>query len=960
MTWRVLLLVLILHFQGLSSREIYVSQNEASEDIKTCGIQTHPCQTISYAISISKHNDTILLDAEYTYIQNETLIIDTSLKFTSYYNRHGSKAKILFEEGKFPIDYLIQSSANISFYKLQIFSQLVYQDNIFKMGKKGCSLIIEHCVLNFSQPLESDFIDYTKDFKSALIVKTTLHSQKNKIQNTIKKAKGVIKETSIDYHASITFDDCHFVNQIMAITFQRITVNRSILIDSLLSSNPIKDLQLHQSQFFRSSVETTIEYGRLSVTNCTFQGSSEYGDQEGDYAFMLQVHPGDTNYWEGTIRDCTFKRASYGAVKLERGSVELINLTFADNYISDQPMIPTDRAAALTTRSTDMDLVNCTFNNNSARSNQAGSIFTKLGTGERPYTSVSIVNTVVNSIRSPLFNDIRSIWIEPSIYSYPTGWLEITKTSKLNCFEGSYIYEEFESYQYLRLHCITCNSSSYNANGHAFITGNERADNITVHNINCHLCPYQASCKDGIIRSKGNFWGLADSSGKVTFYSCPPLYCCSSFETCKSYNTCARNREGRLCGDCQKGHVLSLFSHNECMDKSCCEYSWTVWLGYILMAALICLFFLFNKDVWNYIRNKNKNVETEESLLDNDDNNKLLITSSPFRKNLSPSYQLPGIIKITFFFYQTASIIRVVASAKTYYHMPNFVSFLFTFFNIKLDFTSSFIKICPLCTNSMVVMDALKSSLSLACLAILLLAMIICVALNFIIKKRLKDGNTQVCEQPILRRLKGAYVNVLLLSYSNISVFCLRNIHCVEVAGESYLCIQASIKCYTDWQYLIMVVIGLWVVPFPLVLYTGCRALRSYRISPNEFLFILTLPPLSLYFMVIRPLAFTQYHFVFDQVTLVEKDQILGVLNGPFKLNLKNQESHLIWEPVLILRRLLLIAMTTFISSPIVKLYPVGLLFFSFAVHDFVQKPFNNQKLNFFQNVSMLLLCLLT
>uniref|UniRef100_A0A7M5WVS0 Uncharacterized protein n=1 Tax=Clytia hemisphaerica TaxID=252671 RepID=A0A7M5WVS0_9CNID len=399
-----------------------------------------------------------------------------------------------------------------------------------------------------------------------------------------------------------------------------------------------------------------------------------------------------------------------------------------------------------------------------------------------------------------------------------------------------------------------------------------------------------------------------------------------------------------------------IFSHNQCLDKSFCQYSWTVWFGYVFLAALICSFFLFNKDVWNRIKNgkgsiNSESFETEEFLSDTDTTNELLISHSPFHKKSPQSYQLPGFIKITFFFYQTASIIRVVASAKTYYHMPTIVSFFFTFFNIKLDFNTIFIKVCPLCTNSMVIMDALKSSLSLACLIMLTLAIIVCGLLKCLLKRK--------CES-FLRRLKGAYVNVLLLSYSNISVFCLRNIHCVEIAGESYLHVQASIKCYTDWQYLIMAVIALWVVPFPLVLYTGCRTLRSYRISPNEFLMILTIPPLSLFFLVIRPLAFTQYHFVFDQATLEEKDQILGVLNGPFKLNFKNQESHLVWEPVLILRRLLLIVTTTFISSPIIKLYPVGLLFFSFAVHDFVQNPFDNQKLNFIQNVSMALLCLLT
>ena len=137
-----------------------------------------------------------------------------------------------------------------------------------------------------------------------------------------------------------------------------------------------------------------------------------------------------------------------------------------------------------------------------------------------------------------------------------------------------------------------------------------------------------------------------------------------------------------------------------------------------------------------------------------------LIDNSPFREEKpKPCHELSGIIKISFFFYQTASIIRIVASAKTYYHMPGVVNFLFTFFNIKLDFTSSFIKICPLCTNSIVVMDALKSSLSLACLAMLLLAMLICVLVRCVLKRRTEDGNTsQIGQQSILRRLKGPQV----------------------------------------------------------------------------------------------------------------------------------------------------------------------------------------------------------
>ena len=222
---------------------------------------------------------------------------------------------------------------------------------------------------------------------------------------------------------------------------------------------------------------------------------------------------------------------------------------------------------------------------------------------------------------------------------------------------------------------------------------------------------------------------------------------------------------------------------------------------------------------------------------------------SPKPSNDSSPKQLTGVIKITFFFYQSASIIRILASAKTFYNMPNILSFLVSFFDIRLELTGDIFKVCPLCTSSFVLMDAFKSSLAMAGLAFLLLTMFICVLTRIYYAKK-RSGNEGNCNlvKSFLRRLKGAYTNILLLGYSSISIFCLRSIHCIDIDGEQRLNVQASVKCFTGWQYLIMAMIGLWVVPFPLVLYAGCRALRSYRISPNEFLLVLTLPPLSVYY----------------------------------------------------------------------------------------------------------------
>ena len=97
--------------------------------------------------------------------------------------------------------------------------------------------------------------------------------------------------------------------------------------------------------------------------------------------------------------------------------------------------------------------------------------------------------------------------------------------------------------------------------------------------------------------------------------------------------------------------------------------------------------------------------------------------------------------------------------------------------------------------------------------------------------------------------------------------------------------------------------------------------------------------------------------------TKQEREHILSVLNEPFR-RCKSQSDEdcsraLIWEPVLIGRRLVLVVITTFILSPILRLYPVGVMLLGFAVHDYLKKPYNSRDLNLLQFFSTLVLLLL-
>ena len=196
-------------------------------------------------------------------------------------------------------------------------------------------------------------------------------------------------------------------------------------------------------------------------------------------------------------------------------------------------------------------------------------------------------------------------------------------------------------------------------------------------------------------------------------------------------------------------------------------------------------------------------------------------------------------------------------------------------------------------------------------------------------------------------------------------MFCLQGVNCIFIDGVSFLYLQASVVCYQYWQYVIFVFISAWVAPFPISIYIRCRLLRENKINGNTFLFIITLPPVTLYhiFKSFRRKS-TDDRPRIQSPNLQETDHILSILNEPFKSQgNKNSQSkgyRLIWEPVLIVRRLALVIVSTFIIPPMEKLYPVTALLLIFMLHDIFTQPYVNTKLNAVHLVSMQFLCLLT
>ena len=167
-------------------------------------------------------------------------------------------------------------------------------------------------------------------------------------------------------------------------------------------------------------------------------------------------------------------------------------------------------------------------------------------------------------------------------------------------------------------------------------------------------------------------------------------------------------------------------------------------------------------------------------------------------KEQSTSARISGVIKLAFFFYQVAGIIRIGWSAKANYHTPLSIELITSIFSIKLGsstisyFNTLIGRWCPLQTK-----------------------------------------------------------NVLLLGFASITKMCFESVHCIAINRKSYLYKQVeTLECYQGWQYGVFAVIVGWIALFPFTLYISVVKVRAKSISPNEFLVTLFIPPSMIWFLV--------------------------------------------------------------------------------------------------------------
>ena len=1010
---------LLVH--ALVTRTIHVSKNHLSTDSDDCGNLTKPCFSLAYALQMAGNGDTVTLDRNFEFPARDSIdAFNDDLELTSYCVASDSmcsgkkRAVINLDFVKEEI-FSVENLTHFNMSKLHIKTRYSRPKIFFRMESCAVNVKMSDCIVNVtSYPMQLtnnkcfhsinienvvfsykyNYHLHRDDHSTGFSTAENHRSQISESQPFFSKGSRnkVTKPQSRGHIAQVKISKSSFENIALS-NFD--TGNDSdeyyLEMDRNTLFNSNFDISCKSRCYINITNHTHIESSLsingnglakafvVNIVNTSWTGQSY--SKVVQSLFELQAM--NNNASKVVMDYCLFQKSNEKAVTiLNAPNVHISNTQFRGIKVTDLTKVSLDFAAGLTLKNLSCAyLENVTFHD----------IFTLQNIPSSMYITANESLVMKNVL-------IETSTLQDS-ENYLVWGLRSRRVRRFNttvkCLYGNQKIEKTERMGNEFLSCTRCDTTSYNVQTPTITWGLPKKVNEL--NSKClRPCPYQASCIDKL-KSRGYYWGLLNKqSGSVDFYQCPPSYCCSSQQDCLSYDTCINNRSGRLCGDCKANHSIALLGPNRCVLNEDCK-SDVFWVVYWTMVLLALIFVLYLKDILSFIGKLvssiiKKKEETQnqpsffEPLIRNKDDQEQEERKKP-NKSSTMSQQVSGLIKTAFFFYQVADIIRVGASAKTNYKTPIIMEFLTSLFNIRMSSSvASHSSVdyaialwCPFQTTNVFLMEFLRVSIILWCPLIMLFYLFVKMLFQFIAAKVSPTCFLIVClngdkNRSLVRRFKCGIVQFLIFGFASISMVCLESVHCIEINSKWFLYKQAeSVECYQGWQRLVFVVIVAWVVSFPFALYIGVVLLRLKSVTPNEFLFMVIFPPSMIGFFArsclmskpeVQPLDVEQVQSLCDDhVIASERLALLSLVNEPFRTNPGHDEmfpQKLVWEPVLLMRRFLLLVASIFIENPVFRIYPIGVLLVLFGFHDYMVKPFSDHKLNVIQTVSHGLLFVLT
>ncbi len=491
----------------------------------------------------------------------------------------------------------------------------------------------------------------------------------------------------------------------------------------------------------------------------------------------------------------------------------------------------------------------------------------------------------------------------------------------------------------------------------------------------CFNCPYGAICKDGRIRARINHWGYLEENIGINMHRCPERYCCPEGR-CISYDECSPHRHGPLCGHCDDGYTEALFSA-DCLEDSKCTDNYWIWI--IVIAAvgmLYTLFFLIGDEITTLI-NRNtylvkkkliypfqrkerdqRNNESDNRTVSSNNNKEHIHynTTGEDGRNIVES----GLFDIFMFFIQSAALFKVslIYNSDNRNNLEQVGETVENIFNFES--LSVFKDVCLFPGVTPVLKRFLHFSFVGFIYVFLLLVYVF--YLFFRISCRCwKEGGLCFCNyvRPMNIRLVCALILLLLYTYQITAANSLLLLHCVEVKNETILYIDGTEPCIQWWQYIIIGFVLVYVVPFFLVLLIAPFLLKIQAISIHLFVTSLLLPlPMSPYlFTIYFCKSYPSKKANSTQLPSVLVLEVLELISGHFRSDLTG---HICWEGIIILRRLILISMASFIKSAVARLTGLSLATVSILlIHIFIL-PFKKYSSNLAEALALSLLVMIS
>ena len=985
--WKLFLLI----FSDTAARNIYVTQDTEGKDQKDCGSYLLPCRNIKFSITIAKPFDTILIDGgrkdQYEYKLNETLLIDKELILTSYNSRSNPNLtmKIDMEKYNVPVAFFKISKSfslnALNIYPTERITSIYYHVSLLTMDTGNIDITLKNCTIkNINRLFNFTGVEKINVRIQDCVIDTVFSHPEEPMKSSFHSA---LKDTKISvFHNKtivINVFQCHFTRAYIYLCLPVtcvVYIKRTTFVkSSLFTGTGIKTDISENSVFVESEIvqqPLPLPAASLIVQNVNFTGSSVYDFGKPSLKSFQMLIDQSQNV---IIENCHFENSSNGVLLVTKSKVNITN----SRFINNQQLSIFEQTAVVQFSGSSAFISGCYFDNNNAPMSQGGTI--RFDHGGLYHTKILINDTIIKGgIQSQNFeNSLVSIQASSSVTFFGNVNISCPVNYKL-----IYTYDKMIDPLKCQFFCKKCNSNKYSVD-YASIKWNQTKQSFNNQSISCIGCPYEAICQQKI-QSKGNYWGYKAKNNLVKFVYCPTLYCCTSPSSCQSYNTCYQNRGKRLCSECIMGYSVGVFGQRPCIETFSCAkfYFWLIYVFFIMLYTLLFMYiqevFLFIKRVLqklacfrrNPLNNTNENQQdvcTDFVSVDPDELSFQLVPkiSEDVMEYPGQTYQISGIIKILFFFYQTASIIRINSSTKSQYFFPEFADILLSFFNIKIDINSPYIKICPFKNSDVIAVEIIRSGILIVCPCILIFIIVFSIVYENILCRETKadsryvltidDSVPHYAKLPFIVRIKSTYIQILLIGFASIGVLLFNMINCILINGKKYLYVQASVACYTIWQKIVVVIIASWVVPFFLSLYISCYLLRKCKITPNQFIFISTVPPSVLIYVMKSKLQRDNSSLNLKNAMLAK--EILRVVNQPFN-NISGKPFKIQWESVLILRRLLLIIVNTFLISPFEKLYPIGFLLVLYLIHHMAVQPYKYFSLNVVEGVSLASLGFLT